>query len=54
MNMNSNRRDFLKGVGVVAALSAFGGCASALCGRCRPQLAAQLYSIHKIFWKRPE
>ena len=54
MNMNSNRRDFLKGVGGVAALSAFGGCASALCGRCRPQLAAQLYSIHKIFWKRPE
>jgi sugar phosphate isomerase/epimerase len=54
MNMNSSRRDFLKGVGGVAALSAFGGCASALCGRCCPQLAAQLYSIHKIFWKRPE
>ena len=54
MALNLNRREFLKGVGVVTALSAFGGCASAFCGRCRPQLAAQLYSIHKIFWKRPE
>ncbi len=52
--MEQSRRGFLKGVGGIAALSAFGGCASALCGRSRPQLAAQLYSIHKIFWKRPE
>jgi len=52
--MKQSRSEFLKGVGGIAALSAFGGCASAFCGRCRPQLAAQLYSLHKIFWKRPE
>ena len=52
--MSLNRRGFLKGFGGLAALSAAGGCASTLCGRCRPRLAAQLYSIHKIFWKRPE
>ena len=52
--MNANRRDFLKGFGGIAALATFGGCANMLCGKNRPQLAAQLYSIHKIFWKKPE
>ena len=52
--MNANRRDFLRGFGGIAALMALGGCANMLCGKHRPQLAAQLYSIHKIFWKKPE
>ena len=52
--MNSNRRNFLKGLGGLAAASAFGGCACPLCGAAKPKIAAQLYSIHKIFWKRPE
>ena len=52
--MNANRRDFLRGFGGIAALTALGGCANMLCGKHRPQLAAQLYSIHKIFWKKPE
>ena len=30
-----------------------GGCLTASAKR-RPQIAAQLYSIHKIFWKEPE
>ena len=52
--MNANRRDFLRGFGGIAALAAFGGCANAFCCKRRPRLAAQLYSIHKIFWKKPE
>ena len=52
--MNSNRREFLKGMGGIAALTAFGGCAGMSCGKSRPQIAAQLYSIYKIFWKKPE
>ena len=60
--MNTNRRDFIKGIGGLAAVSALGGCASAklgfdcgcpFCGCGKPKVAAQLYSIHKIFWKKP-
>ena len=51
--MKANRRDFLKGLGGLAAASALGGCASPFCGKTRPKVAAQLYSIHKIFWKKP-
>ena len=29
------------------------GCRCPLCG-AKPKVAAQLYSIHKIFWKKPE
>lgn len=29
------------------------GCACPLCGAGKPKIAAQLYSIHKIFWQRP-
>lgn len=52
--MHTNRRDFLRVSGGIAALTAFGGCTSTFCGRKSPQLAAQLYSIYKIFWKKPE
>ena len=51
--MTANRRDFIRGFaaafGAVAA-----GCRCPFCERGRPKLAAQLYSIHKIFWKKPE
>jgi len=47
--MNLNRRTFLTGtVGFAAA-----GCSCPFGSGKRPRLAAQLYSIHKIFWKRP-
>ena len=52
--MNTNRRDFLRGIGGLAAASAFGGCTCPFCGCGKPKVAAQLYSIHKIFWKKPE
>ena len=52
--MKMNRRSFLKGIGGAAATAAFGGCANMFGGRARPAFAAQLYSIHKIFWKKPE
>ena len=51
--MATNRREFLRGLAAMAGVAA-GGCACPI-GRCdRPRLAAQLYSIHKIFWKKPE
>ena len=52
--MKTNRKDFLKCFGGFAAATAAGGCSCPLCGRSRPRLAAQLYSIHKIFWEKPE
>ena len=52
--MNLNRRDFLGGFAAAAGLAAVGGCKCPLCGCGAPRYAAQLYSIHKIFWKKPE
>ena len=49
--MNTNRRDFLRMFGATAALAA--GCKCPFCGG-KPKVAAQLYSIHKIFWTKPE
>ena len=53
MSMTTNRREFLRGLAVVAGAAA-GGCACPFCGCGRPKFAAQLYSIHKIFWSKPE
>lgn len=51
--MTTNRREFLRGMAAMAG-AAMAGCVRPF-GRCgRPKLAAQLYSIHKIFWKKPE
>lgn len=50
--MIANRRDFLRALGA-STLFAAAGCRCPFCG-CQPKVAAQLYSIHKIFWKRPE
>ena len=50
--MISSRREFLQMVGVSAAFAAM-GCASPFRGG-KPKVAAQLFSIHKIFWQRPE
>ena len=52
--MRTNRRGFLKGLGGLAAASALGGCRCPFCACSRPSCAAQLYSIHKIFWTKPE
>ena len=51
--MIANRRDFLRGMVAMAGV-ATGGCACPFRGCGRPRLAAQLYSIHKIFWEKPE
>ena len=51
--MTSNRRDFIRGFAAVMGTAALGGCRCPFCGD-RPKLAAQLYSIHKIFWQKPE
>ena len=52
--MNVKRRDFVKGFAAAAGVAAFSGCAGGFACRRRAKLAAQLYSIHKIFWERPE
>ena len=52
--MRMNRREFLRGLGGLAAASALGGCRCPFCGCGRPSYAAQLYSIYKIFWQKPE
>ena len=52
--MGTSRREFLRGIGGVAAVSAAGGCACPFRGCGRPSCAAQLFSIHRIFWKEPE
>ena len=49
-----SRRQFMKGLGGVAVLSGVGESMGAVRGRRAPKLAAQLYSIHKIFWQKPE
>ena len=49
-----NRRQFLKGLGGVAVLSGVCESMGGVPGRRAPKRAAQLYSIHKIFWKKPE
>lgn len=51
--MNSSRREFLRTLGATAACAA-AGCKCPLCGRGNPKVAAQLYSIYKIFWRKPE
>jgi len=50
--MISNRREFLQALGASAALAA-AGCKCPCCGCGRPKVAAQLFSIHEIFWKKP-
>ena len=50
--MNS-RREFLRAFGATAALAA-AGCRCPFSGCGKPKVAAQLYSIHRIFWKKPE
>ena len=51
--MRANRRGFLQGL-ASAGLLAAGGCLETRTRAKHPQLAVQLYSIHKIFWKTPE
>ena len=51
--MISSRREFLQVFGASAAFAA-AGCRCPFCGCGKPKIAAQLYSIHKIFWKKPE
>jgi sugar phosphate isomerase/epimerase len=51
--MTIKRRDFLAGFGAASALAAAGGCRM-FAPAAAPALAAQLYSIHKIFWQKPE
>ena len=50
--MITSRREFLQVFGASAAFAA-AGCRCPFCGG-GPKVAAQLYSIHKIFWKKPE
>ena len=48
-----SRRDFLSLLGFGTAAFMVPGCCS-LCGGNRTAIALQLFSIHQIFWKRPE
>jgi len=48
-----NRRDFIGGI-ASASLFAAGGCICPFCAKGKSKVAAQLYSIYKIFWKKPE
>jgi len=53
--MNLSRRNVLKSLAALAAAEAASGCRCPFCdGPARPQIALQLYSIYKIFWKSPE
>lgn len=52
--MNVCRRDFIKAFAAAGGASAFAGCAGSFPGCRRPKTAAQLYSIHRIFWKEPQ
>ena len=47
------RRNFLSASALAAGAFLTGGCVTSA-AKCRPQVAAQLYSIWKIFWKEPE
>lgn len=49
-----NRRELLKAMGGLAAFSAVGACVGPLKRQNSPKIAAQLFSIHKIFWKKPQ
>ena len=51
--MIASRREFLRTLGGAAAFAA-AGCRCPFCNCGRPKVAAQLYSIHKIFWQKPE
>ena len=51
--MLASRRDFIRFIGASAALSA-AGCRCPLCAGRGTRIAAQLYSIHEIFWTKPE
>lgn len=51
--MISSRREFLRMFGATAAVAA-AGCRCPFCGGGKPRLAAQLYSIRKIIWQKPE
>lgn len=48
-----SRRDFLSLLGLGTAALVMPGCCS-LCGDNQAAIALQLFSIHQIFWKRPE
>ena len=50
----ANRRDFIKGFATAFGAAVVGGCKCPFCSCGKPRIAAQLYSIHKIFWKKPE
>lgn len=52
--METKRRQFLESLAACAGFTALGGCICPLSGSTRPKIAAQLYSIHKIFWQKPE
>ena len=52
--MNINRRGFLAGIGSLSAAAALEGCSTLFPRSGKGALAAQLFSIHKIFWKKPE
>ena len=47
------RRDFVAMSALTSSAFMAGGCITAAAKK-RPQIAAQLYSIYKIFWKEPE
>ena len=50
--MTTSRREFLQMFGAAAAFAA-AGCRCPFCGG-KPRVAAQLCSIHRIFWTKPE
>jgi len=52
LQINASRRNFLRGL-VGTSLLAIGGCKLPI-GNGGQRVALQLYSIHKIFWQRPE
>ena len=52
--MTLNRRKFIESFVAATGFAAVGGCKCPFCGCGRPKIAAQLYSIHTIFWQKPE
>ena len=50
---NVSRRNFVNGVVASFGMAALGACKGLAPFRRKPRIAAQLYSIHKIFWTRP-
>ena len=50
--MNVNRRQFVEMLSSAVGCAAAGGCCGFF-GCARPAYAAQLWSINKIFWKKP-